>query len=202
VVWNGEADEAWMVGRDLVGTGTAGAITQRVKMTTRFTKEDRQQIIKDFCLRRNADFDARLFEQEVREKGSEHPAYSWFEWNEDKAAEEYRIWQARQFATGLRISFKVEEIGRGGTVTVRSVEAPMLVSLGADRRDGGGYFLTDLDNPEHMAELCRQAAVALGTWLRRYEAALQHAGVAKQTFERQVKLLEKAAAPQKAEKAA
>ena len=169
---------------------------------TRFTKERRQEIIKDFCLRRNADFDARLFEQEVRETGEGHPAFGWFEWSTETAAAEYRIWQARSFATGLRISFKVEEIGRSGTVTVRSVEAPMLVSPGADRRAGGGYFLTDPSNPDHMSELCRQAAVDLNRWLRRYEAALLHAGGAVHTIERQVKLLEKAAIPAKVEEAA
>jgi len=169
---------------------------------TRFTKEQRQEIIRDFCLRRNADFDARLFEQEVREKGPEHPAYDWFEWDGDKAASEYRIWQARTFATGLRVSFKVEEIGRGGTVTVRSVEAPLLISPGADRKTGGGYHFTDPANPEHMAEFCRQAAVALSGWMRRYEGALLHAGGAAHTIERQVKLLEKAATPAKVEEAA
>lgn len=168
---------------------------------TRFTKEQRQQIIRDFCLKRNSDFDARLFEQEVREQGAEHPAYEWFEWDGDKAATEYRIWQARQFATGLRVSFKVEEIGRGGAVTVRSVDAPFLLSPGEDRKAGGGYYLTDLSNPEHMTELCRQAAVDLNRWLRRYEAALRHVGGSVSVIQRQLKLLEEGPPP-KTEEAA
>lgn len=157
---------------------------------SQFTKEARQEIIRDFCRRRNADFDARLFEQEVREQGAEHPAYEWFEWDADKAATEHRIWQARQFAVGLRVSFKVEEVGRGGAVTVRSVDAPFLLSPGEDRKAGGGYYLTDLSNPEHMTELCRQAAVDLNRWLRRYEAALRHVGGSVLVIQRQLKLLE------------
>lgn len=156
----------------------------------RFTKELRQEIIRDFCRRRNADFDARLFEQEVREQGAEHPAYEWFEWDGDKAASEYRIWQARAFATGLRVSFKVEEIGRGGSIRVREVEMPLLISPGVDRKAGGGYTLTDPENADHMNEHCRQAAVALTGWLRRYEAALLHVGGSTSNIERQIKLLE------------
>lgn len=186
-------------GRDSLGEADNSNRGNRV---TRFTKELRQEIIRDFCLRRNADFDARLFEQEVREKGAEHPAYEWFEWDGDKAAAEWRIQQARQFATGLRISFKVEEIGRGGSVTVRQVEAPFAISPGVDRKAGGGYFLTDPTNPDHMREFSRQAAVGLVGWLRRYEAALLSAGGSAQTIERQIKLLEKAASPAPVEKAA
>lgn len=167
---------------------------------TRFTQSLRQEIVRDFCLRRNADFDAKLFMLDVQEKGPDHPAYEWFEWDGDKAAHEYRVWQARQFATGLRISFKVEEIGRGGTVLVREVEAPMLVSPASDRKAGGGYFLTDPTNPDHMNELRQQAATDLRRWLRRYEAALLNVGGSVSTIERQLKLLE--TPPKKMEEAA
>lgn len=156
----------------------------------RFTKELRQKIIQEFCLRRNADFDAKLFEQEVRETGPSHPAYEWFEWDADKAAAEYRIWQAREFAQGLKVSFSVEEVGRSGTMRVRQVNLPMLVSPVEGRSQGGGYFLTDPSNPEHMAELCRQAATDLARWLRRYEGALAHAGASVQVIEKQLRLLE------------
>lgn len=166
----------------------------------RFTKELRQKIIQDFCRKRNADFDARLFEQEVRETGKKHPAWAWFEWDGDKAAGEHRIWQARQFAIGLRISFKVETVGRDGPVGVREVAAPLLMSPGADRKAGGGYVLTDLSKPDHMAELCRQAGGDLGRWLRRYEAAVAHVGIEIDEIERFVKLLEQASPPQAARK--
>lgn len=159
-------------------------------MTVRFTKELRQKIIRDFCLKRNADFDARLFEREVRETGEAHPAYSWFQWDEDKAAEQYRIWQAREFANGLTVSFTVEEIGRNKSISVREVEMPMLLSPLGGRRAGGGYLLSDPANPDHMAELCKQAATDLSRWLRRYEGAVAYAGGSVAAMERHLKLLE------------
>lgn len=158
----------------------------------RFTKELRQKIIRDFCLKRNTDFDAKLFAQDVRDTGPEHPAWEWFEWDEGKAASEYRVWQAREFAKDLRVKFTVEEVGRGGAITIRAVEAPMLVSPVDGRRAGGGYFLTDPSNPDHMAELCRQAATSLSTWLRRYEGALAHAGGSVAAVAKQLKALEAA----------
>jgi hypothetical protein len=167
----------------------------------KFTKELRQQIIREFCLRRNADFDARLFEQEVRETGADHPAHEWFEWDDNRAAEEHRIWQAREFAKGLKISFTVEEVGRGGSIRVREVSVPMLVSPASGRSAGGGYFLTDPENPEHMAELCRQAATDLRRWVRRYGGALTYAGGSGASIEQHLKLLDKASS-QQVEKAA
>ena len=167
----------------------------------RFTKALRQEIIRDFCERRNADFDARLFEQEVRETGPSHPAYEWFQWDAEKAAHDHRIWQAREFATGLKVSFTVEEIGRNKSISVREVEMPMLVSPLDGRRGGGGYFLSDPENPEHMAEFCRQAAADLARWLRRYHAAVAHAGGSVGAVERQLRLLE-SVAPEEVEEAA
>lgn len=167
----------------------------------RFTKQLRQQVIREFCLRRNAEFDAKLFEQEVREAGPDHLAYDWFEWDEGEAARQHRIWQAREFAKDLRVTFSVEEVGRAGTIRVREVEAPMLVSPMDGRRSGGGYFLTDPQSPAHMSELCRQAATDLARWIRRYDGALAFAGGSTVTIEKQLRLLEKAA-PQEAEEAA
>jgi hypothetical protein len=181
-----------MVRHDTARWGTAGTAINGEGVMARFTKALRQEIIRSFCQRRNSDFDAADFEKEVRETGEDHPAYSWFEWSVDKAATEYRVWQARAFATGLRVSFKVENIGRDGTIRVHQVEMPMLLSPMDGRDDGGGYYLLDRDNPEHMAELCRQAVTDLARWLRRYEAALLHVGGSVAPIEKQLKLLESA----------
>lgn len=161
-----------------------------------FTKALREKIVRDFCARRNSGFDAKLFEQEVRETGPSHPAYEWFEWDDDKAAAEYRVWQAREFVKDLRVVFTVEEIGRSKAIQVKEVSAPMLVSPLDGRGRGGGYFLTDPEDPAHMAELCRQAATDLDRWLRRYEAAVWHSGGALAAIERQLRLLEKASTEQ------
>lgn len=155
----------------------------------RFTRSLRQQIIREFCDRHGGDFDAREFEKEVRETGPSHPAFDWFQWDDAKAALEYRVEQARAFAQGLRISFKVEEIGRRGKLKIREIEAPLVLSPLDNRSNGGGYFLLDKDNPEHMAELCRQARADLILWLGRYSAALAYAGGSVDLIENQIAAL-------------
>lgn len=81
-------------------------------MSERFTKAVRQEIVREFAIRHNGHFNPALFIAEVEARGEEHPAYSWFEWDQEKAAREYRLDQARDFASGLRVSFTVEEVGR------------------------------------------------------------------------------------------
>lgn len=64
------------------------------------------------------------------------PLHSRFEWDDTEAAENYRLWQARQL-----IRVVVEQIeGVHGTTEV-------FVSLSADRLDGRGYRIT--------TEVCR-----------------------------------------------
>lgn len=142
----------------------------------KFTKELRQQIVQDFCSRNGGIFNPILFLEEVRERGAEHPAYGWFEWDASKAAREYQLIQARNFANDLRINFTVEEIGPRRSLTIREVEGPMFISPMANRQAGGGYFEVDPNDPVKMAEYCGQAALALRTFLRRYEAAVVYAG--------------------------
>lgn len=142
----------------------------------RFTKELRQQIVEDFARRHNGVFNPTLFVEEVRATGADHPAHEWFEWDRDRAALAYQVEQAREFARGLRVTFTVEEIGRKSAVVVREERMPLVISPVAGRRDGGGYFLANPEDPEHMAEHCRQAATALRSWMERYGGALAHAG--------------------------
>src|SRR5690606_18341601 len=112
---------------------------------------------------------------------------------DDRAAQEHRLWQAREFARDLKVSFTVQEIGRNKAIKVREVSMPLALSPVEDRHKGGGYFVSDPQNPEHLEELARQAATALESWLRRYEAALLHAGGSKDAIKQQIQLLEKAA---------
>lgn len=142
-----------------------------------FTKTQRQEIVREFALRHNGSYNPKLFIDEVQRVGAEHPAYEWFTWDRDKAAYEHNLWQARAFAEGLKVTFTVEEVGRSGKITVRQTSMPLVMSPVAGRKDGGGYLLSDPNDPEHLAELCRQAAQSLMTWLSRYEAALTFAGV-------------------------
>jgi hypothetical protein len=164
----------------------------------RFTKEERQQIVKDFAIRHNGQYNAALFLQEVREKGIEHPAFEWFAWDKDKAFDAYQLEQARDFASDLKVIFQVEEIGRNKTVKVKQVSMPMVISPVGGRHDGGGYFLTDPQDPAHRAEHRKQAALALRAWFNRYQAALIESGGSPEGIEKAIAALESSAASRNA----
>jgi hypothetical protein len=163
-----------------------------------FTEELRQQIIQEFAIRHNGHFNPRLFFEEVKETGEDHAAHGWFQWDVEKGWLEHNLGLARAFAQGLKVTFSVEEVGSSGAVNVLSIEAPALLSPVDYRRYGGGYYLVDPSNSDHMAELCRQAATALASWLRRYEAALVHAGGSPRNVQAQVRHLERTAEKVKA----
>lgn len=156
----------------------------------RFTKEQRQKIVRDFAVRHNGHFNPRLFLDEVRKEGEGHPAFGWFTWDKDKAAQEYQLWQAREFASGLVVSFSIEEIGRDKSIKVREVTAPFALSAMDGRSKGGGYVVTNPNDPAHMRELCQQAATDLRRWLNRYEAAIAHVGGSPASMRKQLALLE------------
>jgi len=155
----------------------------------RFTKELRQQIVREFAEGHGGMFDPAVFLASVRDAGPEHPAWEWFDWNDETAANEYRLDQARDFARGLVVRFEVKVVHRG---TLRVVEkaAPLALSPLGGRNDGGGYYLTDPDDPAHMEELCRQAAQSLRWFVSRYEAALAYAGVGVGGFDKALDALE------------
>lgn len=160
----------------------------------RFTKELRQEIVREFATRHNGQFDPALFLDEVREKGSGHPAYEWFDWDDALAAHEYRLSQAREFARDLKVSFTVENVSRDRPVTVRHVEMPMVISPVEQRPKGGGYVVTQPEAPSHQREFCRQAASDLRAWLKRYDAAIHYAAVPSAMIEAAAIKLEKVAA--------
>ena len=158
-----------------------------------YTKARRQAIVKAFAIRHNGNFNPRLFLDEVRAQGKNHPAWGWFEWDLNKAAYGYHLEQVREFTQGLKITFTVEQVGRVTPLRVVEREMPLVMSPQAGRKDGGGYVLTNPDDPAHMQEHCRQAAVALRGWLNRYQAALAHAGGTSEQLMQIVRLLEEAA---------
>jgi len=143
-----------------------------------FTKALRQHIVREFAVRHNGTFNPNLFLDEVRKTGPSHPAHAWFDWNRDEAARKWQVEQAREFARDLRVTFKVEEVGRAKAISVKEREMPLVMSPVEGRSHGGGYVLTDPNDPDHMAEHCLQAAMALRSWLNRYSAALAYAGSA------------------------
>ena len=88
-------------------------------MTKRLSRADRQEIIREFAMRHNGVFNPRLFRDEVRERGPDHPAHPFFTWDEERAADRYQVEQAREFARGLKIKFSVQ------TVMDRDWETPL-----------------------------------------------------------------------------
>ena len=161
---------------------------------SRFTKALRQQIVKEFAIKHNGVYNPTLFVDEVRRVGSSHPAYEWFEWDRDRAASQFQVEQARNFARDLRVSFKVEVINGGRrSIQVRETAMPLVLSPVDGRRTGGGYVLTDENDPAHMAEHCRQAAMALRAWVNRYLSAVDYAGAEIGSLDAMASDLERAA---------
>lgn len=161
---------------------------------TGLTKAARQAILDDYLARHNGRFDAGEFLTEVRAGGEDHPAFGWFTWDDDRAAHEHRLWQARTFARDLRVTFNVETLERGA-VRIRTVEAPRLVSPLEGRQKGGGYVTVDPESPEAMRALCAEAAASLQSWLRRYGGALAWAGGSTDSLDEAVKVLAPAEQP-------
>lgn len=141
-----------------------------------FTKEVREEIIRAHVAKFGR-YQADEFIREVRSSNGTHPAWSWFEWNDGNAAEEHRLWQARMFVQGLRISFEVQDVRARKRSKVVVVTAPAYISPVEDRKDGGGYVATDPHNPAHQRELAGQGARALLTWLERYRGILTLLGI-------------------------
>lgn len=141
----------------------------------RFTKALRTQIVEEFTSRHNGLFTPTLFIEEVRATGPDHPAYDWFDWDDTAAADKWRIYQARQFVSDLRIEYKIEVIRETGTFTV-STEVPQVLSPLRDRHKGGGYYVVHPGSEEHLSELAQQASMGLRQWLKRYEAVVLSVG--------------------------
>mgnify|MGYP001424824636 CR=1 FL=1 len=156
-------------------------------MMTTYTKADRQKILDEF-VGRHGRYDAEAFVREVQSTGERHPAWNWFEWDDNKAASDYRVWQARMFVQGLRVKFEVETIHRGVTKVV-TMTAPAYVSPLSTRNLGGGYEQVDPRNEEHMRELRRQAAAALESFIERHGVALTSSGISIARYQRDIDTL-------------
>lgn len=143
-----------------------------------FTKADRQRIIDGYLSESGANLfvPAEFIDWLAGQK--DHEAYGWFFGRSDaETAREHRVWMARQMASGLRIVASVSEAPNAGSVvSVRVREFPAFISPVAGRMAGGGYEPFDPDDAESVAELQRQGATALRSWLRRYGGLLDMMG--------------------------
>ena len=169
-------------------------------MSIRLSKADRYKIAADFKARNGGRFNPKGFVEEVRRTKGKHPAWTWFNWDDAKAGEEYRIGQARTFVRDLVVIHTVETIWRG-KVNVREVVSPAFVSPMEDREHGGGYLALDPSDPAQMAGFCAEAARSLQAWLRRYSGAVAYVGGSTASLEKQAVALVKASQPKALEDA-
>lgn len=141
-------------------------------MRKRLSRLERTEIAQAWIAEHGGVFDPAAFIRHVAETGEDHPAYSWFTWNDKVAADAYRLDEARAFVSDLRISFKVETI-EFGPFRVRTIETPLLVSPMDSRANGGGYIAVDKTT---LPALATEGATALGAFIRRYRGVLVVAG--------------------------
>jgi hypothetical protein len=137
-----------------------------------FTKADKQRIIDDYLGQSGRNL---FVPGEFVDWLADHPDHECHEWffgkTDAEAAREYRIGLARRMASGLRIVAHTDEAKTANVVSVTVREFPAYVSPVASRRVGGGYQPFDPDDAGDMAELRRQGAVAMRSWLERYRGA-------------------------------
>lgn len=98
----------------------------------------------------------------ARSKSS--PLHDWFEWDDGKAADEYRLEQARRL-----IRFTIEKVGP----EEQNIRA--YVSLRQDREEGNSYrSLREVVAAKPLREeLLRQALAEADAWRKRYESFVE-----------------------------
>jgi hypothetical protein len=96
------------------------------------------------------------------------PLHSCFQWDDTEAAQQYRIWQARQL-----IRVVVQQIdGVSG-------KTPIFVSLHSDRKDGDGYRVTTevLSDDDRRSEMLADALAELNVVRKKYALLKELAAV-------------------------
>lgn len=146
---------------------------------SRFKSKDRQRIIDGYLSATGRNLFVPAEFVDWLEGQTDHEAWPWFFGSGDaEAARQHRVLLARQLANGLRIVARVSEApAKGSSMKVAVREYPALVSPIASRKDGGGYQPFDPKDAGAMAELRRQGATALRSWLARYRGMAEDAGV-------------------------
>jgi hypothetical protein len=111
--------------------------------------------------------DGRIYPAQIVDWARQHPGsalHRHFQWNDDTAAHEYRMWQARQL-----IAVHV----------VNSAGDRQTISLVVDRGEGGGYRDLGgvLNNAELRQQAVTQAVAELLRWRDRHRHLTELAGV-------------------------
>lgn len=102
-------------------------------------------------------------------RAEDSPLHTWFNWNNDDAAEKYRLMQARMLMTNVKISL-VEDEKVSAFVNVR-------VTVGESKVRG--YISTDkvLDDEEMTKQILDQATRELDYWKEKYARYKELQGV-------------------------
>lgn len=158
-------------------------------MATNFNKAARAKIVRDFADINGGVFEPKAFLAHVRATGPDHPAWAWFDWDDGRAAEKYRVEQARRFVEGITIKYEIRT-QKARTVRLVSEPVPAFISPLAHRRDGGGYQELHAGDVFLMGELVAQAARDGRAFQKRYAGAFRHAGADATGLERLLVALE------------
>jgi hypothetical protein len=122
-------------------------------------------------------FVPREFLAWLRER-PDHPVYeTFFGMDDAEAAQAWREGRVRHWISGLRIAVRMAEASPSAVAGLVVRELPAMISPTAGRSSGGGYAPGDPSDPAMVAELRRQAAGALDSWLGRHGGVAELAGV-------------------------
>ena len=120
-----------------------------------------KKILKELEIVRKRSKDGKLHAEEIVEfaKNKNTALHSKFEWDDTKAAQEYRIWEARQL---IKIVVTI--------IPHTNVETSVYVSLKKDRMGEGGYraMVEVLSNKELRKDLLHDALEDFEYWKRKY----------------------------------
>jgi hypothetical protein len=149
-----------------------------------FDRGYRQKVIDEYLSASGANFFVPAEFLEWLRDRPDHRVYSvFFGKSDEDAAHEYRLMLARQFVSGLRFKVTVTPAMASSSphisIQVReptTFRVPAFVSPVAGRKEGGGYYQTDVTETETAAELYRQAAQSLASWLERHADVARLAG--------------------------
>lgn len=116
-----------------------------------------EAILRDMAKRNGGTLLPEIVVAEAR--NPKHPLHKKFEWNNTKAAQEYRLWQARQL---IRVCVQI----------LPNIKDPVHVfcSLSTDRPTGQGYRVTTevMSEPERRAQLLQDALFDMNTFVKKY----------------------------------
>lgn len=109
-------------------------------------------------------------------KSPTSPLHSHFQWNDDKAAHEYRLWQARQLIAVVIIEQGPNDTQRTFTSVIIEQNTPK-----GESQLIRAYVDTEkvLDNADLRAQVLRQAVNELERWARKYRHFDELEGVIK-----------------------